>query len=96
MPTQAKNDSPSGRYDIRVITQRIEELRALMGIPVAVISADVGLSRFAWYKKVGFRQTQFDIHEIGRIADRLGAPTGWPFVDYDLATGFDRFRGHGG
>ncbi len=45
---------------------------------------------------VSLRQTQFDTHEIGRIADRRGVPTGWPFVEHDLAIGFDRFRGRHG
>jgi hypothetical protein len=96
VPIQPKNGTPAGRYDIRVVTERIEARRVRLGIPVAVVAADVGLSRFAWYKKVAFRQTQFDLHEIGRIADRLGAPTGWPFLDHDVASAFDRFQGRKG
>jgi hypothetical protein len=81
-----------GRFDAREIARRVERARAKRDIPVKAIAQDVwphrgDEARFDWYKKANLRGSQFTIEELGRIADILDAPPGWPFLPWEVASG---------
>jgi hypothetical protein len=69
-----------GRYDLREITARVDKLRRQRSVPAKVIYADLGMDRWDWSRKVRQAGSSFTIEELGRIADLLDAPAGWPFI----------------
>lgn len=70
------------RYDHAVIGLRVEAARVRCEVQVKDLCSAVGLPLPSWYKKTRCAGSTFTLDELGRIADALHAPAGWPFVDW--------------
>ncbi len=73
-----------GRYDPREIAARIDKRRRQRGLSVRAMCETVGLQRWDWSRKVRLDGSSFTLDEIGRIADVLEAPPGWPFLPEEI------------
>lgn len=70
------------RYDHDVIALRVEKARQVRGMLVKDLADAAGLQAWAWYKKTRRAGSTFTLEELSHIADALGAPEGWPFVEW--------------
>lgn len=92
VPGRKKSPAAGGRYDEREIAARVEALRRARGVEVKAICAHLGMEKWDWSRKVRLDRSSFTIDELGRIADFLAAPVGWPFVPTELGEILDRLK----
>lgn len=79
----------TGRYDPREIALRVERAREGAGLSVKELADKAGVGVWAWYKR-GSGDTPFTVEELGRIADILDAPLGWPFLPWEMGETLSR------
>lgn len=84
MAEPKKRDLPAGRYDIREIAVRIEKRRVARNVEVKEICAAIGMEKWDWSRKVRLDRSEFYLGEIGRIADFLDGPLGWPMIPEEV------------
>lgn len=82
------------RYPTNTIADRMEQGRERADLTVEQAAEIIGLSASSWYKKVD-HITPFKIEECGRLAEAIGAPAGWPFLDWTVGELLDRLAGRG-
>lgn len=75
MPNESENAYPD-----RVIADRMEKKRLEMEMTVVEAARAAGFSHWSWYKKTS--EAGFSVEQIGRFVARIGAPRGWPFIDW--------------
>jgi hypothetical protein len=80
-----------GRHNAAEIAERVERERQRRIPPgeqapleVKDIAERVGLDHERWYKRAR-KRTPFTVEELGRVADVLGAPPLWPFLEWEVA-----------
>ena len=82
-------------YDDDRIADIIEAKRKDEGLTVPEAAALAGMgSEWSWYKKAD-KTTPFSVDEIGRFAAAIGAPLGWPFIEWSAAKWLERESGKG-
>jgi hypothetical protein len=79
-----KKREHGGRYDMREIAARVDRRRKQRGVTAKELYVDLGLERWDWSKKIRNAGSSFTVEELGRIADLLDAPPGWPFLSDDF------------
>lgn len=87
-----KTSSGGGRYDEREIAARVEALRRARGVEIKRICADLGMEKWDWSRKVRLDRSSFTIEELGKIAELLKAPMGWPFIPIEVGEILERLR----
>jgi transcriptional regulator with XRE-family HTH domain len=93
MGSPYKSRDRGGRYDIIEITARVERARKALGISAAQAAERCGFgARFAWYKKVALKESEFSIADLGRVAEAFGMPAPWPFVEFEDAAALELLR----
>jgi hypothetical protein len=82
--------SRSSLYDDAKIASVIERKRIDDGITIAKAAELAGMgSAWSWYKKAD-GSTPFSVEEVGRFAAAVGAPVGWPFIEWSAAKWLER------
>lgn len=94
------------RYSYADIVRRILAQVEKCDRPLKEVLEDIKVTKDQWSRKArvgptgeGGIKTSFTLAEISRIADYFRAPSGWPWVDWDLASANERAlevlaRGH--
>lgn len=84
--------SALGAYDLASlysdtdIATAMERKRKELDLTVEQASEMAGCSTWAWYNKAGKNpRTPFTVQEIGRFGKAVGAPAGWPFIEWAAA-----------
>jgi hypothetical protein len=94
-PTVTPSRKPGtveGAYDLTRITAEIEHGRKKKGFSVKAAAEDSGMKRKDWYKKRNMEGSTFNLEDISRIVKVLDAPPGWPFLPWELAEDFEKWR----
>jgi hypothetical protein len=83
------------RYRYGDILRRIRRAMEAVGddgMPPKVMQDKIGMTKDQWSRKMtvnpegtGGKRTSFNLEEYSRIADALGAPNGWPFIEWEVA-----------
>lgn len=80
------DDGLASLYSDKDIATALERKRKDLELTVEQASEMAGCSVWAWYNKAGKNpRTPFTVQEIGRFADAVGAPFGWPFIEWSAA-----------
>jgi hypothetical protein len=84
---KTERESLGGRYSYRRVVEALkEEVRKRPDVSPKKLAEVIGQKDDkAFYKKCARVYSEFTFEEIGLIADFLGKPSGWPFID-DTAT----------
>lgn len=83
------------RYPDQVIADRMEQARIAKDLTVEQAADLIGLGASSWYKKTD-HVTAFKVAECGLFAAAIGAPTGWPFLDWTVGEMIDQMAGKKG
>jgi hypothetical protein len=76
------------RFPRKIIVDRIEDALARNDLTVKQIAKSFNLTVWSIYKKLG-EKAPFSVEELDLIGQILSAPTGWPFIDWDLGLAID-------
>lgn len=77
-------------YDDDRIANVIEQKRKDEGLSVPQAAELAGMgTEWSWYKNAD-KSTPFSVEEIGRFAAGIGAPLGWPFIEWSAAKWLER------
>lgn len=87
-----KRPTVHGAYDIVRISAEIEAVRRKQDKTVKETAAAVGIDRKVWYKKRDLDGSSFSFRDISLLAEYFDAPPGWPYIPWELAEDFDRWR----
>ena len=91
-PGRKRDRGSGGRYDEREIAARVEKRRKAKRMEVKALCAELGIEKWDWSRKVRLDRSAFTIAELGKIADILEAPPGWPFVAEEVGELLERVR----
>lgn len=76
---------PANLYPDDRIADAIERKRIDLGLSTDEAARLSGMgTRWNWYKKVDGK-SPFTLEQIGLFAAAVGAPAGWPFVEWSAA-----------
>jgi hypothetical protein len=92
MPTRSQPPRAATRYAYADLTKELERFmqRSPRGTRKRLAGA-AGLTADAFSHRMSGRY-RFSFEELGAIALEAGAPTGWPFIRWEVAEACDAFR----
>ncbi len=76
-------------WDEEMIRARMVAARKRLNLDVKEAADKAGMSQWSWYKKEPTGGIAFQPEECIRFAERTGAPTLFPFYDWDHAADID-------
>jgi hypothetical protein len=82
---QTGHTDPVPLYSHDAVTARIAQAMEAKRVRARELYEMLGIAKPQWYLKMGGEKNHFNFDEISRIASHLGAPPGWPFIDWELA-----------
>ena len=91
-PGRKADRGSGGRYDEREIAARVDKRRKARGVEIKALCAELGIEKWDWSRKIRLDRSAFTIAELGKLADILEAPTGWPFIAEEVGMILDRLR----